>query len=276
MHVGIRADDSPAPGDAAQVSTAATSRRRTSASGQPPSSAVSTRRRAAAAVARVLARPAAPPSARPSGGASSGSGAGVEVQVAAEVDEQQPVAAAVVAEEAEHERLRPEHRAVDTAAACCAEDRVLAAQAQQVRCSAYARRVRSRARAKSSLQRSKVVAVARGRQPVGAVRAGRGSGTAHRNSARPLRTSSAQLRLVVGEVEERRGRGELLPLEQHRRAGPSSSSAVSARSGRGSSSWWHAHAAAGVGDLVVVLEEVTNADGGRSNAGVPRRFFCQV
>ena len=43
------------------------------------------------------------------------------------------------------------------------------------------------------------------------------SGTATRNSRRPVAIGALQLRLVIREIQERRRRREFLPLEQHRR-----------------------------------------------------------
>ncbi len=108
---------------------------------------------------------------------------------------------------------------------------------------------------RSSLQRSKVSGD-QGRGPPPASRAGPGWGTATGTPAGPLRTSRRQLRVVVGEVEERAGGAELLPLEQHRRARRQQQQRGQRPEAAGARQLVAALAAGGVGDLVVVLEEV--------------------
>ena len=110
----------------------------------------------AAAVAGRLAAPQHAPTGSPRGGASSGSGTGLQVEVAPEVDDQQPIAVGA-SEVAQHERRRrraPRRPAADRAAA---QDHGIAApQLQSDRGAARtSRRWRSRS-PRSSLQRSKV------------------------------------------------------------------------------------------------------------------------
>ena len=79
---------------------------------------------------------------------------------------------------------------------------------------------------------------------------------------------------VVGEVEERAGGGELLPLEEHRRARRRAAAARSSPcSGPGSVRRWSRSPSRRVRDLVVVLQVGDERRRGRSNVGVPRRFF---
>ena len=209
-----------------------------------------------------------------SGGASSGSGRRVEVQVAAEVHEQQPVVAAV-AEEAQDERLGRQHGAVHAARPLGAEDGVFAAQPQQVAVQGVDGGVALPLR-KVELAALERPGVVRGRRGRRVPRTPRALGNCLRNSARPLRTSSGQLRRVVGEVEER--------ARTRRTPGPGTASAcpapaASGPSWRGSGRGWSAGAAAGRGRSWPpdrgFRGRSRNAAGGRSSAGVPRRFFCQ-
>ena len=170
------------------------------------------------------------PSRQPAGGASSGSGTGLQIEVAAEIDDQQPIAA-----------RRPRSTAARTPPA--------AMTAPSGRRSAAARITGSRRRS-ASRSRCKCVpvrvpfALARDpacsartspRRPGPAAPPGRPdpsrSETATGTPAAPSDTGAAQLRLVIREIQERRRRRELLPLEQHRRRRTEQRSAPSAPAG---------------------------------------------
>ena len=184
----------------------------------------------------------------------------------------------VVAEVAQHERVVAEHRAVDAARRAGARTpgrRGAASAGRGAARSASACVSRSR---RSSLQRSNVCGVAGIGQRGLHLGRSRGCGNCARNSARPWRTSSAQLGVVVGEVEERRRRRELLALEQHRRRRAEQQQRRHARgSGPGSSARCSRSAAAGVRDLVVVLEEGDEARRRRGRAPACRgACFCQA
>ena len=211
----------------------------------------------AAAVARVLARPEQLPA--PAGRRRQQRlGRGVEVQVAAEVDEQEPIVPAV-AEVAEHERLGAEHGAVDPA-------RPLG------RKTGSSRRSRSRSRCK---RRCLGVALPLGRvelRPLERLRVGRTMAAVLHlgmRQAAELREEVAaapvhqlgQLRLVVAEVEERARRGELLPLEEHRRARRQQQQRRQRPVAAGVGQPVEPVASRRVGDLVVVLEEDDEAGG---------------
>ena len=172
---------------------------------------------------------------RPSGGATQGVGDAPALEVAAEIDEQQPVVAAL-AEVAQRESLRAEHRPVEPSLTRPGEDRILAPQAQEV-----------------AVERDRV-AVALGFAPielaaleaVAGLRIGKPPLHLRRREAWKLAHEGVpavaneprQLRFVVGEVEERRRRLEFLALEEHRRRQASAgSSAVIARTRPGLVSW---------------------------------------
>ena len=81
---------------------------------------------------------------------------------------------------------------------------------------------------------------------------------------------------MVREEEERPGGAEFLALEQHRRARAQQQQSRHGPEPAGAASAVAALAATRVGDLIVVFEKGDERDGGRSRAGVPRRFFCHV
>ena len=139
-------------------------------------------------------------------------------------------------------------------ARCCANAGSLAAQRQQIAVQRAAPAA-SRLARESSLQRVERRRASPGRRSAPAPPASPAAETARRNSPRPSRTSRRQLGVVIGEVEERRERAELLALEQHRRARRRAAAAPSSRAaGRATVSAWQARAARRVRDLIVVLE----------------------
>ena len=111
---------------------------------------------------------------------------------------------------------RAEHRAVDRAPAAANAGSSRRSRSRS-RCSAYALGVRvalAPDRACSARTSPRRPATAATSAALGIRQRWRNCA---RNSRRPVANRLAQLLAVVGEVEERRRRGELLPLEQHRR-----------------------------------------------------------
>jgi hypothetical protein len=215
--------------------------------------------------------------ARPGGRREQRLGRHVEVQRRAVVDHEQPVVAAV-AEVAQHEAPVVEHRGVEAAGrhahagARAREHRVAPPQRDQVAVQPQ-RGLVPRARA--------LVPVEHAPPERGRVVRHRHHGLhvvlVHRRELRhlgepPLLHERRELGVVVGEVLERRRRRPLLPLEEHGRL-----RAQQQRRGHRAQRAGRAHlvqplAHAGVGHLVVVLEEVHEAprrDAERRRAAPP-------
>ena len=204
-------------------------------------------------------------------------GRGVEVQVAAEVDEQQAVARRPRRRSAARTPLRPSTAPSTPPRPLRAEDRILAAQPQQV--AVQVRRSRRAARAREN----RACSARRCRGSPGSGRQAAHLGLARlrncaRNSTRPLRD---QLGAARGCGRRRRGTGveaaNSWPWKSIGVPGASSSSAVIARSRPGLVELVEPLAAAGVGDLVVVLDEGDEcAPAAARRPGVPRRLLLPL
>ena len=209
---------------------------------------------------------------RPSGGASSGSGAGLEVQVAAEVHEQQPVVAV-------RRRRSAATNASGPSTAPSSPSRALrggapgprGAARSRSRCRRTGLGVASRAprgRACSARTSRGSRGIGRGRRPT---RAGEAA-ELREELAAPRRAPASPARaLVVGEVEERRRRPRTpAPGRASACPGPSSRSAVIARQRAGAGQLRAARRPrAELATWSWFWRKVTNAGGGRPNAGVP-------
>ena len=202
---------------------------------------------------------------RPSGGATRGSGDAPALEVAAEIDEQQPVVAAL-AEEAQHERLRAEHRAVEPTLTRPGEGRVLAPQAQEV---AVERDRVAVALGFAPVELAALEAVAGLRigEPPPASPAPRRSGTgAGTRAGRRERAAPAPAcgRRSRGTASTPRTPG---PGTASASRAPAGRSAVSARDAAGARQLVQPRAARRVRDLVVVLEEGDEARRRQVEAG---------
>src|SRR6266702_8880001 len=166
---------------------------------------------AAAAVAWRFARPQEPP-AMTLDRRQQRFGCRVKRKIAPEIDDQQPVGAALV-EEAQHPGFIRQHRAVDPDRAL-PENRLLAAHRQQVTMESVDGGI------------SLPFALIEHRSAEGADVAGVGEQLLHllareagklcKKGSPPVADGACQLALVVGEIEERARSTEFLALEQHR------------------------------------------------------------
>ena len=208
---------------------------------------------------------------RPSGGADKRVGDAPALEVAAEIDEHQPVVAAL-AEIAQRESLRAEHRPVEPSLTRPGEGRVLAPQAQEV---AVERDRVGVALGFAPVELAALEAVAGfriGKPPLHLRR--RDAWKLAHEGVPAVANEPRQLRLVIGEIEERRRRLELLALEQHRRRKASAGRAPSAPGrGRGSSAGAAARRVPSSRPGRGSAGRRRTRRGGRSRPGVPRRLL---
>ena len=171
-----------------------------------------------------------------------------EPEVPSEIDDEQPIA---VAEEPERERLRPQHRSVQSTALASADHGILAAQREEIGVEADGPRV-TLALAGIELAALERRAVARIGQP--GHHRGRGeAGELREKFGSALPHERRQLGRVIGEEEPGRRGAELLPLEQQRRLGNEQQERGHRAEPAGVGELVQALAASGVRDLIVVL-----------------------
>ena len=212
------------------------------------------RRRALAAIRRRLAAPHHSPS-RPDGGASSGSRAGVKSrsQPRFTTAGDPPCDRVKIAQQ---QRPRAEHRAFRPVRPRAREHRIVAPQREQIAVQRVGLGVALAFAPNRASQRSKVVALRRRRQHRARPRSSVRLGNCARNSTRPWSTAVGEVGLVIGEIQERARRRELLSLEQHRRRrARAASSAVSARCAPGLATLVQPLPERRVRHLIVVLEK---------------------
>src|SRR3569623_535365 len=209
--------------------------------------------RTLAAVARVLARPQEVPD-MPLRRRQKRLRRRTERQIHTQVHDEQTVFVVTArGEEAQDDELQTQHRAVHAARARRAEDGVCTAQAQEGAVQRITLGV-TMPFPEVQLRTSKGLDVARIGQTGLRLRCPE-AGKLREKLRTTLQHTARERPLVIGEIEEGRGRGVFLPLEQQRRGRPQQQQ----RRHRTIAAWagelMDALAAPGVGDLIMVLDE---------------------
>ena len=194
-------------------------------------------------------------------------------QIAAEIHDQEAVVGVVVGEEPQRERLRRQH-APSTPPGRCARNAASSRRSfSRSWCSAYASACvcRSVEVEHAALEGSRIAGIVQRRL---LRRSRRGWETAS-GIPRVLREPRRRAPVVVGKVQEGRRRREFLALKQHRRARHQEQQRRHRPPSPRAGQLMPAQSARGVGDLIVVLQEVDELAGRRPQHGVPRGCRCQ-
>ena len=143
-------------------------------------------------------------------------GGGIEMEVDAQVNQQQPVVS-ILAKIAEHEGFRRQDRAVYPTLLLRSEDGLLAAQLQQIAMKIvnFAMRFAFGMVQFATFKGGGIAGIGESRLHLGR---GKAAELSEKFGA-ALPDLLVQLRIMIGEKQERTGRAKLLALEKHGRAG---------------------------------------------------------